>query len=1071
MLFMLVITSEITGQVMRNNWLGGSETTNAKTVKGASNVSDPSFIPGARRDITGWQDTLGNFYIYGGKGYSDNLGRQSDLWKWNGSEWSYINGDVTSGSAIGVYGTKGLADPSNHPGGRSSANGWIDSDQNLWLFGGEGYATTNAPTSTTRGELNDLWMWDGSNWKWVNGTNNINEFSVSTSGVGTGQAGDYPGARQSSFGGFIDGKYYLFGGYGRTSATTENFLMDVWSYDLSSDIWTWEKGLARYSALSQVEYGTMGVENSSNQPGPRSRGVSWVDDQGNFWIYGGKGIDGVDGGTINYLNDLWRYNTANNNWTWINGSSTGNQQLDISQGNAHPGARVDAVSWLDHNGDFWLFGGNGYDVNGDVKDLNDFWRWDGTEWHFEGGSSVGDVEAPTTGTLNSLGSNSDNVLKSRAGSIAFIDQNEEVHIFGGARSSQTNQYFNDFWKVEYGMFWDIVPNTTNKIWDGGFPATNNFNVYIKESYPAYQAVQNGSAIRQPDIVANNIFLESILEIVWESESDFDNVFVHGNLVLNGGSLAGFGDLIFDNSDEPQNINGNGTLDFEGVVRINSGVQLQTNDKLRLTATNTTFGQLKLEDNTSKVKGDVELQKWIDLDNSSSNGRYFHLCSPLLDVNIEDFAVSPGIIESGNMDPSKNTVWQFNAATALWESTDLTNNSADNKSLVIYAGTNTSGNFLTSDGQAGNIALVGEVNSDVETTKKLYYHDGQGVATGFVGSGTVEFTEGWNLVANPFTTLLGLKEALSSSSGIQPKVYTWNGTDYSTATLVGNIITTTNGGIAYIKPLESFFVQVDISTNSLNNGDGPSPLHFIGKGFDASKTRNLGVFSPSKKSNSLNAIHIILEDGKVKKDCWVGFHDEASKNYDKKFDTWKLFGHDTIPAIYTRAENAALALNFLNTDPNFHQIPLLLGNKNAHGKLLALNFETDDLETYTEVWLEDRKINRFVDIINKPRYQFNFDTLDGEFRFVLHFSKNNISEEKNDINNQLYTYENENGHTVVVFYEDQKNSQLSVYDMSGKIIEKVDVQGSRVVLKNLFRTGLYIIKFQGEKGTFSKKIIK
>jgi len=36
----------------------------------------------------------------------------------------------------GVYGTKGTADPGNVPEGRAGSVSWIDTDGNLWLFGG-----------------------------------------------------------------------------------------------------------------------------------------------------------------------------------------------------------------------------------------------------------------------------------------------------------------------------------------------------------------------------------------------------------------------------------------------------------------------------------------------------------------------------------------------------------------------------------------------------------------------------------------------------------------------------------------------------------------------------------------------------------------------------------------------------------------------------------------------------------------------------------------------------------------------------------------------------------------------
>jgi hypothetical protein len=38
-------------------------------------------------------------------------------------------------------------------------------------------------------------------------------------------------------------------------------------------------------------HGDKGVPSQSNIPGSRSELVSWVDDEGSFWIFGGHGYD------------------------------------------------------------------------------------------------------------------------------------------------------------------------------------------------------------------------------------------------------------------------------------------------------------------------------------------------------------------------------------------------------------------------------------------------------------------------------------------------------------------------------------------------------------------------------------------------------------------------------------------------------------------------------------------------------------------------------------------------------------------------------------------------------------
>jgi hypothetical protein len=54
-------------------------------------------------------------------------------------------------------------------------------------------------------------------------------------------------------------------------------------------------------------YGTQGVPNRKNCPGPRMDAVSWTNPSGALWLFGGVGID--CGGNRTTLGDLWRAET------------------------------------------------------------------------------------------------------------------------------------------------------------------------------------------------------------------------------------------------------------------------------------------------------------------------------------------------------------------------------------------------------------------------------------------------------------------------------------------------------------------------------------------------------------------------------------------------------------------------------------------------------------------------------------------------------------------------------------------------------------------------------------------
>ena len=109
-----------------------------------------------------------------------------------------------------------------------------------------------------------------------------------------------------------------------------------------------------------------------------------------------------------------------------------------------PGARRDAISWTDLDGDFWLFGGFGYDDAGSLGYLNDLWRFDGTNWTWISGSNLQN-QGGTYGTIGVP--NPANVPGARRGAIAFLDCRNNIWLSSGQGYDGTNQvgFLNDLW--------------------------------------------------------------------------------------------------------------------------------------------------------------------------------------------------------------------------------------------------------------------------------------------------------------------------------------------------------------------------------------------------------------------------------------------------------------------------------------------------------------------------------------------------------------------------------------------------------------------------------------------------
>ncbi len=350
------------------NWTWVCGVAGVKGIYGTKGVASASNMPGGRGLSVSWIDANGNLWLFGGIG-SDSAGTKgalNDLWKFDGALWTWMSGTNVADQA-GTYGTKGVASPQNVPGARDEAASWIDTNGNLWLFGGKGYDSAG-----TEADLNDLWKFDGTLWTWVSGTN-IAEQAGTYGTKGIASPSNVPGARRASVS-WIDasGNLWLFGGVGSDSTGTSGTLNDLWKFNGTN--WTWVSGsnLADQPGV----YGTNGTASASNIPGGRNCAVSWIDTSGNLWLFGGTGHDTL--GTSDSLNDLWKFDGTN--WTWVRGSNTVNQPgVYGTKGTAStsnvPGARCYAVSWTDASGHLWLFGGVGYDSAGTRSYLNDLWRY------------------------------------------------------------------------------------------------------------------------------------------------------------------------------------------------------------------------------------------------------------------------------------------------------------------------------------------------------------------------------------------------------------------------------------------------------------------------------------------------------------------------------------------------------------------------------------------------------------------------------------------------------------------------------------------------------------------------
>ncbi len=235
--------------------------------------------------------------------------------------------------------------------------------------------------------------------------------------------------------------------------------------------WIWKGGS---SSIDQPgKYGILGKPGPENLPPGRWSSATWIDKDGNLWLFGGSSFNAATGSRGDLANDLWKFSPNLNQWTWMGGSrgiGLGRPAYYGTKGEPGkhniPGPRSGAVSWTDKSGNFWLFGGSGYDALGKSADLNDLWKLDlsAGKWTWVSGSATAIVSHHDgrPGVYGTLGvASHENAPGGRSGAAGWTDPADNLWLFGGDGHDADGNAgaLNDLWEYR--------PTLNEWAWMGG----------------------------------------------------------------------------------------------------------------------------------------------------------------------------------------------------------------------------------------------------------------------------------------------------------------------------------------------------------------------------------------------------------------------------------------------------------------------------------------------------------------------------------------------------------------------------------------------------------------------------
>ncbi len=203
-----------------NNWTWMKGTSNSSGTYGTIGVPATANMPPARYYPSGWTGSDGSLWMFGGHSSLNFPEWKNDVWRYEPATnlWTWEKGSVDIGS-IGIYGTQGVEAPNNTPSSKFASAAVKDLSGNFWLFGG---------FDAVHLISNELWKFNPVNrrWTFVKGYGNT-QGNYGTMGVPA--VTNTPGSRAyTAMWTDLNGKFWLFGGYGNDVNANQGELTDLW---------------------------------------------------------------------------------------------------------------------------------------------------------------------------------------------------------------------------------------------------------------------------------------------------------------------------------------------------------------------------------------------------------------------------------------------------------------------------------------------------------------------------------------------------------------------------------------------------------------------------------------------------------------------------------------------------------------------------------------------------------------------------------------------------------------------------------------------------------------------------
>jgi hypothetical protein len=230
-------------------------------------------------------------------------------------------------------------------------------------------------------------------------------------------------------------------------------------------------------------------------------------------------------------------------------------------------------------------------------------------------------------------------------------------------------------------------------------------------------------------------------------------------------------------------------------------------------------------------------------------------------------------------------------------------------------------------------------------------------------------QGYNLVPNPYPSAIDWNAASGwTKTNVDNAIYIWPSGAANYATYVGGVAN--NGGSRYIPSGQAFFIKTNNNTPVLAMND-------------AVRVHSEKEFY--KNDDWIPDLLRITANGNDATDeAVVRFTADATEIADSDFDSWKIFGSEGSPQLYTLTQgNEKLAINSLPYLEQAYVVPMNFEMKAE--KPVTLTFSNiESFDGSISIFLKDELTNQTINLRNLPVYEFSHNPENVASRFKLVF---------------------------------------------------------------------------------------